>query len=294
MSRFQSILPRRCIWAHSLAGLLAVLLGAQASASAHAVGALRLPSAPPLVIGGAPAEGPESFPWMAFVVNVREEEHKAGLCSGAVVAPRLVLTAAHCVEDLDTGQVHAPATFLIVTGNADWTSSSREVLRVSQAVVYRRFDRHLMNDDAALLVLAEPTSAPAIALARRSEDKAWTGAGTGAWLVGWGRTEFAQKIPTTTLEYAETVIQGSRWCKRNAPPFFPHDELCVINPPKETTGGCNGDSGSPLVLDEEGQEEIDLGITSHGYGRCSTHHPGVYTRVDAIYPWVERWIRSLG
>lgn len=283
-------LPRRCIRALSSVAMLALLLSAQTSA--HSVRALRFVSAPPLVIGGAPDEG-ESFPWMAFVVNVREEEHLVDLCSGAVVAPRLILTAAHCVEDMKTGRMGAPAEFRVVTGNDDWTSSSHEVLHVSQTVVYGRFNRHFANDDAALLVLAEPTSAPAIALARRREDRSWLGAGTGAWLVGWGKTEFAQQIPTTTLRYAETVIQGSRWCRRNAPPFFPRDELCVINAPKETTGVCNGDSGSPLVLDEEGQEEVDLGIASHVYGRCSTRHPGVYTRVDAIYPWVRRWIRSL-
>lgn len=296
MRLLQSTLLRRCIRTLSSVGLLAALLGAQASAhdarGPHDARGLHFPSAPPLVIGGASEEG-ESFPWMAFVVNIREEGHMLDLCSGAVVAPRLILTAAHCVEDVKTGQVGGAGEFRVVTGNADWASSSHEVLHVSQAVVYSKFNRHLVNDDAALLALAEPTSAPAIALARPSEDRSWLQAGTGAWLVGWGDTEFAQKLPTTTLRYAETVIQGSRWCKRNAPPFFPRDELCVINAPKETTGGCNGDSGSPLVLDEEGQEEVDLGITSHGYGRCSTRHPGVYTRVDAIYPWVRRWIRSL-
>lgn len=291
MRRLQSIFPGLRIRALAFVGLFAALLGTQASA--HATRAVHLSGAPPLVIGGGPDED-ESFPWMAFVVNVRAEEHMVDLCSGAVVAPRLILTAAHCVEDLKTGQVGAPAAFGVVTGNAEWTSSSREVLHVSKTVVYGKFNRRLMNDDAALLVLAEPTSAPAIALARKNDDRSWLQPGTGAWLVGWGDTEFAQKIPTTTLEYAETVIQGSRWCRRNAPPFFPREELCVINAPKETTGGCNGDSGSPLVLNEEGQEEVDLGITSHGYGRCSTHRPGVYTRVDAIYPWVRRWIRSVG
>lgn len=291
MRRFQSIFPHRCLWTFSFVGIVVGLISVQASA--HAARALRFPGAHPLVVGGAPDEG-ESFPWMAFVVNVREEENLVDLCSGAVVAPRLILTAAHCVEDVKTGQVGAPAEFRVVTGNADWADSSHEVLHVSRTVVYGRFDRHLANGDAALLVLAEPTSAPAIALARRHEDRSWLLGGTGAWLVGWGNTEFGQKIPTTTLRYAETVVQGSRWCKRNAPPFFPRDELCVINAPKETTGVCNGDSGGPLVLDEEGQEEVDLGIASHVYGRCSTRHPSVYTRIDALYPWVRRWIGSLG
>lgn len=290
MRRLQSTLPHRCLWALVCVGLLAALPSTQASA--HGARARRFPDAPPLVIGGAPDEA-ESFPWMAFVVNVKAEQHLVDLCSGAVVAPRLVLTAAHCVEDVKTGQIDAPAEFGVVTGADDWTSSSHEVLPVSQTVVYGRFDRHLLNYDAALLVLAEPTSAPAIALARRPEDRSWLQGGTGAWLVGWGDAEFAQKIPTTTLRYAETVIQGSRWCRLNAPPFFSRDEVCVINAPKEATGACHGDSGSPLVLDEEGQEEVDLGVTSHGYGRCSTRRPTVYTRTDAIYPWVNRWIRSL-
>lgn len=291
MRHLQPTLSHRCTGALSLLVLLAALMSTPASA--HATRVLRFAGAPPLVIGGAPAEE-ESFPWMAFVVDFLEERHAAALCSGAVVAPRLVLTAAHCVENVETGQVNGPAGFRVVTGNLDWTSSAREVLHVSQTVVYSRFNRYLASDDAALLVLAEPTSAPPIALARRAEDSSWLEPGTGAWLVGWGDTEFAQKAPTTTLEYAETVIQGSRWCRRNAFPFLSRDELCVIDPPEDTTGVCHGDSGGPLVLDEEGEEEVDLGIASHGYGRCSTHRPSVYTRVDALYPWVQRWISSLG
>jgi hypothetical protein len=111
---------------------------------------------------------------------------------------------------------------------------------------------------------------------------------------GLGQDGIRSKVPTSSLEYAETVIQGSRWCRRNAFPFLPRDELCVIDPPEDATGVCNGDSGGPLVLDEEGEEEVDLGIASHGYGRCSTRQPSVYTRADAIYPWVQRWISSLG
>lgn len=230
---------------------------------------------------------------MAYVVDFGEDGMIA-LCSGAVVAPRLVLTAGHCVEDVKTGRVQEPTGFRVVIGNVDWTSSEREILHVSRTVVYGKFNRYSANNDAALLVLAEPTSAPAIALARRPADRSWLQPGTGALLIGWGRTQFEQEQPTTTLQYAETVVQGSRWCKRDAPPFYPRQELCVIDPPVKRTGLCHGDSGGPLVLDEEGQEEVDLGIASHVYGRCSTRHPDVYTRIDAIYPWLQRWIRSVG
>ncbi|MGN6373720.1 MAG: S1 family peptidase [Solirubrobacteraceae bacterium] len=280
---------------HAAALCAVVLLIAVLTAQANAqVGRdLRFSgAAPPLVFGGHTAEE-ESFPWMAYVVDFREGGLVA-LCSGAVVAPRLVLTAGHCVEEVKTGQVDDAAGFRVVTGNVDWTSPERQILQVSQTAVYAKFDRHVANDDAGLLVLSEPTSAPAIALAHRPADRSWLAPGTGALLIGWGQTSFEQEHPTITLRYAETVVQGSRWCKRDAPPFYPRQELCVIDPPHETTGICHGDSGSPLVLDEEGQEEVDLGIASHGYGRCSTHHPGVYTRVDAIYPWVQRWIRSVG
>ena len=88
------------------------------------------PSARASVVGGQAAE-PGTFPWMAFIVDFKGNE-EAIACSGTVLAPNLVLTAAHCAVDLETGAANEASGYRVVTGNVDWASSERQVSGVSQ------------------------------------------------------------------------------------------------------------------------------------------------------------------
>jgi secreted trypsin-like serine protease len=253
--------------------------------------ALVSPPAADAIIGGHPAEA-GAYPWLAHVSDFYGEW--VGECTGTVVAPKLVLTAAHCVLDRSTGKVRDPAGFRVVTGAVDWLTGSRQELRVHGVVVAPEYDQRMHTHDAALLVLSTPTAAPAIALSRPRADAALLRAGTAASIVGWGDKAFGQRGPTPELQEAQTSVQHAAWCRQNAQPFDPASELCVIDPPREATGTCDGDSGGPLIVGAgaaEGEEAsaIEVGILSGGYGHCATRRPSVYTRVDALYPWITGW-----
>jgi len=252
------------------------------------------PSGASAIIGGRVAEA-GSYPWLAHVSDFYGEF--VGECSGTVIAPKLVLTAAHCVVDLQTARIRDSAGFQVVTGNVNWQLAPRQLLGVHAVAVEPGFNRVTHDDDAALLILSTPTDAPAITLARRPDDSALLRAGTPASLVGWGETSYGQRAPTPALHEAETSLQAGSWCEQNAPPFFVSSQLCVIDPPQEATGPCDGDSGGPLIADSAPAEAeptyVELGILSGGYGRCATRRPSVYTRVDAVYPWIHSWIERL-
>jgi secreted trypsin-like serine protease len=228
---------------------------------------------------------------MAFVV--REEFGEGGFCSGTVVSPHLVLTAGHCVVDTETGEIHDPSGYAVVTGNANWTASPREVTGVSQILVYPNF--HISGllegwGDAALLALSAPTAASTISLATSANAERLQ-AGTGAQIIGWGRTYYEQEELQTELEWAKTVVQSKGYCEGNAPGFHPLGQICTVNPPSFATGTCHGDSGGPLVAAGPGGSGIvEIGITSSGYDECSTTLPSVFTRADLIASWVKGWI----
>jgi secreted trypsin-like serine protease len=251
------------------------------------------------IVGGQPAKT-ETFPWMAEVLDFREGREKGLLqfCSGTVVAPRLILTAAHCAESKGTEEVNVPSGYQVVTGNIDWAAAPRQVFSVSEVLVDPRFDPETLNDDAALLVLSQPTPAEPATLATRPESPELLEAGSPAWLVGWGATDSRHLEASKALQYAETVVQEPRWCARHAPPFSSDSEVCVINYPHDNTTLCGGDSGGPLIErleynNGEEKEEVDIGIASHIYDNCAATQPAVYTRVDALYPWIHSWITKL-
>jgi|GEM_PF-1014125 len=239
------------------------------------------------VIGGTQAET-GSFPSLALVRGVEEEE---GIrCTGTVVASNLILTAAHCAENPETGVLDEPAGYTVVTGNVDWNATPRQVSAVSKVIIYPGFVPSLLDRDAALLVLATPTTAPVIPL--------WTAgnagtlqAGRAAEIVGWGQEYPEQELLPEYLKWADTVIQSPEWCGQNAGDFYEQGELCTIDPPSYSTGACHGDSGGPLLV-SSAEGPVEVGVTSHIYGECSTTRPTVFTRTDILVSWVREWAEA--
>jgi secreted trypsin-like serine protease len=256
--------------------------------TALAVGAHE-PAAHASIVGGTPAED-GSFPSAAFILDSRGKQ--LGLCTGTVVAPSLVLTAGHCAEDVKTGSINAASGYRVATGEVDWATGTPQVSTVLGVIPYPGFAPRVAAGDAALLVLSAPVSAPPMALAGSSQT-GLSGAGATATIAGWGKTSFEDKSLTERLNFASTVLQPAKWCERNARPFFPKWELCTVDSASFSTGGCNGDSGGPLLVSGSTEgESVEIGIISHGYGACSTRRPSVYTRVDALSGWLSSWIAA--
>jgi secreted trypsin-like serine protease len=256
-----------------LAGILAVLVGSGASEA---------------IIGGRPAQV-GAFASVAEIFDLKGSE--IDQCTGTVVAPTLILTAGHCAENMRTGVPNRASGYRVMTADSDGGSGERQVSTVSGVIVYQDFRRRIDDDDAALLVLSTPTAAPAIKLAGGSgEDELHPG--STATIAGWGETHYGQRRPTEALRWATTVVQGGRWCNRSAPPFYVHSEICTIDPPSYATGACHGDSGGPLLVQAGGGELVQIGIAIHGYARCSTRLPSVFTRVEPIARWVDTWIAA--
>jgi trypsin len=240
------------------------------------------------VVGGQTAES-GTFPWMAFVIDFKGNE-EAITCSGTIIAPNLVLTAAHCAVDLETGATSEASGYRVVTGNVDWASSERQVSGVSQVIVFPRYKASptstVVFGDAALLELSTPTTEPAIRLANSAEAKR-VRTGTHALVAGWGQTYYGQAEPTEWLMWAPTVVEGRR-CEG-----LP-GRICAIDFPKFKSGVCHGDSGGPLLEAlPQGRGTIEIGVTQAVFGECSTRRPDIFTRADLIAPWADRWLTTL-
>lgn len=269
-----------------LAATVAVPSGAGARTGLHR--AQRSARAHVAVVGGQSAE-PGTFPWMAYVLDVRD--NSVGQCSGTVVAPNLVLTAGHCAEDMQTGVVNEASGYQVVTGNVDWDAPTAEtqVSGVTRVIPCPCFDRRTDVGDVALLELSTPTSAPAVTFASSPRG------GTKALLAGWGKTHYNQEAPVEQLQWAPTAVQPAERCEREAPPFSPASQICVVDTPARQTGACHGDSGGPLLMAAPPAVGgmVQIGVTDHGYGECATTSPSVFTRVDAISAWVRGWAQAL-
>lgn len=240
------------------------------------------------IIGGAIAQA-GMFPSLAYIVDFQGQA--AYQCTGTVVAPSLILTAGHCAENMQTGAAFSPSGYRVVTGSVDPLLPGESVSTVLGVIIYPGIARKVDDGDAALLVLSAPTTAPPIALATAKFAKRLE-MGVPARIVGWGKTTYNQTALTEQLQSAATVVQGRKWCRHNAPPFYARSEVCTISPPSYATGVCEGDSGGPLIASGPSGEPLEVGIADHVYGKCSTRHPSVFASVGSLSSWIQTWIAA--
>jgi len=222
---------------------------------------------------------------------------------GTVVAPNLVLTAAHCVENVTTGVLDPTSGFGVITGRLDLTdTASGQVSAVSELITHaiswqtRAFPSGATSinvvGDAALVVLATPTAAPAITLADSSE-LSLIEPGDTVEEAGWGLTVAGASTPPTALQAATTVIQGPNYCVLHNLDFDSAAQLCAVDAPLDSESICNGDSGGPLVAQTSASTWVQVGITSASENGCDPTLPDTFTRADYVQPWVQGWIAAL-
>lgn len=238
------------------------------------------------MIGGHPADLAN---W-GFTVALRE--HKSFFCTGSVVSPTVVLTAAHCVRHRDLHKLR------VVAGRERLRrSGSGEVIRVADI---RRIPSYRKNalHDLALVKLRAPTAAPPIALATASEARALTQPGTTLYVAGYGDTRplFSVRPRYGHLTAATERVRANKRCARAyRRSFHARSMICSLGrrfghkPIGSTT--CFGDSGGPLVGVTPAGPRL-LGVTSFagvaGNIACGARStPSVYARVSTATDFVE-------
>jgi secreted trypsin-like serine protease len=247
------------------------------------------------IVGGTAASS-EEWPWAAFILAV-DAKGEGFSCSGTVVAPTLVLTAGHCVEDIVTGKKTPANQYVVVTGSSDVRdTTTRQVSRVSRTIIYPHFNRFKVHGDAGMLVLSTPTTAPAVTLAGPTDAGLLAG-NTPTWIAGWGLGGTLRQLKRTpVLLRGPTFVQQRTYCRDHARVYYPFynssSQLCTITPPGFAIGTCHGDSGGPALAFREDGTPVQIGIISLGAANCDTHLPDIFTRIDRISTWIGQQIAA--
>lgn len=234
----------------------------------------------PRITGGVLA-GPNDAPYMAALFD-RSKNPRFFECGGSVIAPRTILTAAHCVEAFRADWL------LVRVGSNDLRKGGR-LLGVARIRIHPRYDRDARLNDIAVLRLAEDIVALAISLPDAGEPSLVAG-GRPVTAYGWGTEKQRGKASRFLKAGAMSVFSASRcekaWKKLTA--INPQFKLCATGADDYEPDTCSGDSGGPLVAENAAGQPVVVGITAFGGPVCGEPPPSIYTRVAPFAPWVSR------
>ncbi len=210
------------------------------------------------IVGGAAETGYASVG--AFV------EDGETFCTGTLVSPTVIVTAAHCVEEIRS--VRGLSFFFGADTNRPSRGASIPLASVHPHPDYRT------NEDAdiAVVILESASSVTPMALPSTNMSAAWKG--RDLLFIGYGITS------------ATTDAAGE---KRSV-----EIPITDVNPLTFRYSGrgvntCNGDSGGPALAQQAGKNEL-VGVTSWGDEDCREF--GVNTRVDPYLAWIRSFMNG--
>lgn len=237
------------------------------------------------IIGGADAAD-MAYPFMASIGRVFNNDYYHS-CGAALISDRYVLTAAHCSEDAEPGDV------MVMLGTNDPEEGGHQVPVRSITLHPEWGDRISDGHDMALWELSERVDLEGLGLYTvdmlSGETQGLAAPSTLSTTIGWGVNDNG----SDRLQEVHVPVASEESCSISYPQVETFATQICAGAIDGGLDSCQGDSGGPLLVrDEVGQRWMHAGITSWGSGCALAGKPGLYGRTSAMSGWAKSQIRE--
>lgn len=213
-------------------------------------------------------------------------------CGASLIAPDVVLSAAHC----QGGEYQA------TVGRHGLNDTDGESIDVRVEIPHPDYNDDTTDNDFMLIFLKSNVTNGDVKMVKLNSDVNVPQVGDAVTVMGWGDVDITDdgiEMPIFLQEVEVNAITNEE-CNTSDGPYGSYEEsggitehmLCA----REEGGGedsCQGDSGGPLIIkgsDPNGADDVQVGVVSWGIGCAMKEYPGVYSRVSSQYEWIRKTI----
>ncbi len=236
------------------------------------------------IINGQPAREPRHRP--VVVMALKQNDGTSGICTGTLIAPDVILTAAHCFANL--------SGIGVAFTDGDQIAGTAKMV---QSAVHPSYTTFLAGFDIALFKLDKqaPAGFSPASLLPSQQSLTDQDLGQAIEMIGWGKTGAglqdqgaekrftSNKLGLLCQKHGGCDVAG--WNSPGEP--FPKDTL-VVDERQNLTGICFGDSGGPAMVNRNGTYQV-TGVVSYTSQACDLY--STYTNLDAYRSFIDEALK---
>lgn len=229
-----------------------------------------VPSPSNRIVGGGFVQSITQFPYQVALFEIGQFK-----CGGSIIAEKWVLTAAHCITQLD-GSITPIDNLKLQIGSTHLHLGGKAV-KPSKIIPHEDYPK--IRYDIALIELKEPLvfdeTIQKLELYRGDLPVNAT-----VTISGHGKTGNDEPI-SEMLKFNTMMIMSEEDCLNEMVNSGWKNIICLNN--AADNGACTGDSGSAAVY--EGKQ---IGVANFVRGNCGTIKPDGYAFVPFFIDWIEK------